>query len=280
MTQPNGYNRDHDKSPLNSALNNVRGQAQSGLQGAINFLGHNDETKTWQQGGPTEVQRWASLVAGGVLAIYGLRRSLFGLTLTTLGSSLIYRGLTGRWPIPETIRGNSALKKASLSMGRPDPVTKSIIVKAPVDEVYEMWSNFENFPKFMENMESVTLTGDYARTGEQMSHWVMRGPLDTLIEWDARTTRLEHNKRIAWNSTQGDIETSGQVLFTSLPDGETEVTVTLLYVPPAGLVGQAVTSLFGDPEGKLTRDLRNFKRHIEAEAGHRGEPSAVEEPVS
>ncbi len=277
MTQHNnGYNR----STSNKALDNVRSQAQSGLQNVINFLGHNEETTTWQQSGPTEVQRWASLVVGGVIAIYGLRRSLLGLTLTTLGGSLVYRGLTGRWPIPQTIRGNSAIKKATMNIGRPDPVTKSIIVKAEVDEVYGLWSNFENFPKFMENIESITLTGDYERTGEPMSHWVMRGPLETLIEWDARTTRMENNKRIAWNSTQGDIETSGQVLFTSLPDGETEITVTLLYVPPAGLIGQAVAALFGDPEGKLARDLTNFKRYIEVEAGNRSEHSAVEQPVS
>ncbi len=279
MTQHNGYNH-QNKSSLNSALDNVRHQAQSGLQSTINFLGHNDEVTTWQQGGATEVQRWASLVVGGVIAIYGLRRSLFGLTLTTIGGSLVYRGLTGRWPLPETIRGNSALKKAAMSAGRPDPVTKSTIVKSPVSDVYDLWSNFENFPKFMDNIESITLTGDNDRTGEPMSHWVMRGPLETLIEWDARTTRMEENKRIAWSSTQGDIETSGQVLFTSLPDGETEVAVTLLYVPPAGLLGQAVVALFGDPEGKLARDLTNFKRQIETEAGHRGEPSAVEQPVS
>jgi uncharacterized membrane protein len=138
-----------------------------------------------------------------------------------------------------------------------DNVTRSIIVKGSASEVYNVWANFENFPHFMKNIESVEKTGDRA------SHWVMKGPLGKSIEWDAETTRLEENKRIAWNSTGGDIKTSGQVTFNSLPNNETEVTVMLKYVPPAGLAGEIVAELFGNPEGKLEDDLRNFKAYLE-----------------
>ncbi|MEZ4633465.1 MAG: hypothetical protein R2856_00525 [Caldilineaceae bacterium] len=51
--------------------------------------------------------------------------------------------------------------------------------------------------------------------------------------------------------------------FNSLPNEQTEVTVTMQYVPPAGLAGEVVAELFGNPEGKLTEDLRNFKKFIE-----------------
>ncbi|MBA3534734.1 MAG: SRPBCC family protein [Ardenticatenales bacterium] len=138
-----------------------------------------------------------------------------------------------------------------------DEVTRAIIVKANVEEVYHLWANFENFPNFMKNMKSVT------KTGERTSHWVMEGPLGKSIEWDAETTRLDENKRIAWNSTGGDIKTSGQVSFNELPQGETEITVILKYVPPAGMAGELIASLFGDPEGKLDEDLRNFKAYAE-----------------
>ena len=56
------------------------------------------------------------------------------------------------------------------------------------------------------------------KTGDGLSHWVMEGPLGKKIEWDAEATRMEPNKRIAWNSCdQGDITTSGQVTFKELP---------------------------------------------------------------
>ena len=137
-------------------------------------------------------------------------------------------------------------------------VTRSILVKAPVDQVYNLWANFENFPHFMKYIVSV------AKTGERMSHWVMEGPLGKNIEWDAETTRLDTNTRIAWNSLDtGDIKTSGQVTFNQLREGDTEITVTLKYVPPMGKLGEIVARIFSDPEGQLEEDLRHFKAYVE-----------------
>ena len=141
-----------------------------------------------------------------------------------------------------------------------DQITKTIIVEAPVEEVYAVWANFENFPHFMENIEEVR------NTGERTSHWVMTGPLKTRLEWDAVTTRREENKRIGWNTKdlEGDVTTSGQVTFNNLPQNQTEVTVTVHYEPnKAGLAGEVVDALFARPEEKLEEDLRNFKEYIE-----------------
>jgi uncharacterized membrane protein len=140
----------------------------------------------------------------------------------------------------------------------PEQVTRTIIVKAGVSEVYDIWANFENFPLFMKYIMSVHKTGD------GLSHWVMEGPLGKKIEWDAETTRMEPNKRIAWNSRdQGDITTSGQVTFKELPQDETEIAVTLQYVPPAGALGTAVAKIFSDPAEQLEEDLKNFKAYAE-----------------
>ena len=139
-----------------------------------------------------------------------------------------------------------------------DQVTRNIIVKASADEAYRAWANFENFPHFMKYISSITKTGD------RTSHWVMDGPLGKKLEWDAETTTLEPNKRIAWNSRDGgDIKTSGQVTFNPLSQGQTEITVMLQYVPPAGALGEFVANLFSDPEKRLDEDLRNFKAYIE-----------------
>jgi uncharacterized membrane protein len=137
-------------------------------------------------------------------------------------------------------------------------VTRTIIVKGAVGDIYQLWANFENFPNFMKNIESVTKTGDL------LSHWKMKGPLGKTIEWDAETTKLDHNSRIAWNSRDnGDIKTSGQVTFKELPNNETEISVTLQYDPPAGMAGEIVAALFTDPQGQLEEDLRNFKAYAE-----------------
>jgi uncharacterized membrane protein len=139
-----------------------------------------------------------------------------------------------------------------------DQVTRDIIVKAPVSEVYQLWANFENFPHFMKYISSITKTGD------RTSHWIMEGPLGKNLEWDAETTTLEPNKRIAWNSRDGgDIKTSGQVTFNSLSHDQTEITILLQYVPPAGKLGEFIANLFSDPEKRLDEDLRNFKAYVE-----------------
>ena len=139
-------------------------------------------------------------------------------------------------------------------------VTKTIIVGGAPAESYAVWSNFAMFPQFMKYIEEVTITGT------NRSHWVMKGPLGYSAEWDAETTRMEPNTRIAWRSIDTDdtnVKTSGQVTFHELPNNQTEIAVTLLYVPPAGVVGEVVAQLFANPEDRLEHDLQNFKRFVE-----------------
>src|SRR5918996_1363169 len=101
--------------------------------------------------------------------------------------------------------------------------TKSIIIKGHVGDVFGIWADFEQFPKFMSRVQSVT------RTGPETTHWIVDGPIGMRLEWDMRVTRFDQDKRIAWNTTGGDLETTGQVTFNDLPQDETEVTVTWQY---------------------------------------------------
>ena len=139
-----------------------------------------------------------------------------------------------------------------------DQTTKTITIGSDVGKVYNAWANFENFPHFMKDVKSVTKTGD------KMSHWVVSGPFGKEVEWDAETTRLEPNKRIAWNSKEtSDIKTSGQVIFNELGNGQTEVTVTLQWVVPASKGGEKLMGLFADPPKRLEEDLLAFKHYVE-----------------
>ena len=258
---------------LQDQWGNVRSRLENGFQTLLNRNQWSASTDTLRAGlnnamsderSREEVKRWSALVGGAVLALWGLRRSLGSLTLMTVGAGLVYYALTGQWLIPgmtqQRGRGNARnggrLGSTSLDSNRPI-TTKNIIVKAPIAAVYQAWANFENFPNFMQHICTVTKTGD------RTSHWVMEGPLNSHIEWDAETTRLEENKRVAWSSTNGDIKTSGQVTFNELSNDEVEVTVMLRYIPPGGAIGDRVANLFADPEGKLQEDLYNFKRYIE-----------------
>ena len=108
-----------------------------------------------------------------------------------------------------------------------DPITRSIIIKGKVEDVFATWADVESFPQFMEHIKSVT------RRDDRISHWVMQGPGGSTVQWDAETTMFEPPRRIGWNSRDSSpVKTSGQVLFTDLNEDETEVTVILKYEPP------------------------------------------------
>lgn len=141
-----------------------------------------------------------------------------------------------------------------------ETITKTIVVNRPVDEIYNLWRNFDNFPYFMENIREVR------RIDDLTSHWIMEGPMGRNVEWDAKTTAQDRNERIAWASTRGDIDTNGQVRFKQLGNNQTEVTVVLQY-DVKSTVGEALAKMFDNPSRKLETDLHNFKRY--AEEGHR-----------
>ena len=152
-------------------------------------------------------------------------------------------------------------------------VSKEIIVNASIGEVFGFWKNFENFPRFMENIDAIHVIGP------EMTHWKMKGPLGIPVEWDAKTTYIEENKKISWESTSGTIENHGSVIFEELDpvDGHdrTKVTVGLEYKPPAGAIGEAVAKLFNDPEKQLETDLLNFKRVAQEDGGLKDKATAT-----
>jgi uncharacterized membrane protein len=140
-----------------------------------------------------------------------------------------------------------------------EQITKSIIVRGDVSTVYDVWSDFETFPNYMTYVDNVV------KTGPRTSLWKVTGPLDINLEWTAETTRQEPNQRIAWNTKDydGNLTTSGEVVFSELSDNQTHITVTMNYTVPGGKVGEVLAQLFSDPEKRLEEDMRNFKAYIE-----------------
>ena len=140
-------------------------------------------------------------------------------------------------------------------------VEGSIEAQAPVQTVYEYWRNLENLPSFMSNIEEVR------STGPDTTHWVVKGPLGTRMEFDARTTQNEPNSAIGWNTVDGDVQTSGQVRFQELGPDRTRIDVTMNYAdPPGGKVGEAASKAIANPKLMMEQDLRNFRDIIEGNA--------------
>ena len=137
-------------------------------------------------------------------------------------------------------------------------VNESIEVQAPVEEVFAYWSNFENFPKFMQNIEEVRMTG------EDTSHWRVKGPLGKSVAFDAKATEKDPNRGIGWNTVDGEVMTSGEVRFEEVQPDRTRVEVTMNYSdPPGGKVGEAAAEVLQNPEREMREDLQNFAKIVE-----------------
>lgn len=137
-------------------------------------------------------------------------------------------------------------------------VHESVEVQAPLQDVFTYWSNFENFPKFMTNIEDVRMTG------QDTSHWRVKGPLGKSVEFDAQTTEMDPSRGIGWNTVDGDVMTSGEVRFKEVLPDRTRVEVTMNYAnPPGGKVGEVVAGILSNPEKNTQEDLRNFASIVE-----------------
>ena len=223
------------------------------------------------------VERWLSMVAGGALAAYALkRREGPGGAAAIAGAALLYRGATGHCDVYQALGINRSDARGSRGYGtgviadrgsdtraklgghRGIHVEESVTIDRPLSELYRFWRNFENLPTFMNHLESVAVRE------EGISHWVAMGPAGMRVEWDARIINEVPDKVIGWQSLEGStISTAGSVNFDEDLHG-TRVTVHLQYNPPGGRLGAAVAKLFGEePNQTIREDLRRFKQLME-----------------
>ncbi len=214
-----------------------------------------------------QTERWISGLAGGALAIYGLtRRTWGGAVLALVGGTLIARGSTGHCYMYDALGVNTAGAETgnplvSVPAGHGVKVEKSVTVNRPPEEVYRFWRDFQNLPRFMNHLESVT------DLGNGRSHWVAKAPAGKTVEWNAEVYNEKENELIAWRSLEGaDVDNAGSVRFEPAPEGRgTIVRVTLKYDPPAGKLGSLVAKLWGEePSQQIEEDLRRFKQVMEA----------------
>lgn len=213
-----------------------------------------------------ETERWVSVLAGVGLIALGLNSRRFRGLVLPAGGALLFRGVTGRCPVNHAL-GRDMMEEepefdspvASVHRGEGIRVDKTVTVYRPADELFRYWRDFENLPRIMRHVDSVTVLDRYR------SHWVVDGPAGTHFEWDAEIHNEKENELIAWRSLDGDVNHAGSVQFRPTPTGRgTEVRVELRYEPPAGALGAAIARLFGgDPSEQVAEDLQRFKRVME-----------------
>jgi len=133
-------------------------------------------------------------------------------------------------------------------------------INKSIEEVYQFWRNFENFPRFMRHLESVE------RLSGQTSRWRAKAPAGTSVQWEAEMLEEREHELIAWRSLEGaDVQNSGSVRFRRAPGARgTEVRVQLEYNPPGGRLGKGIAWLFGEePSQQIREDLHRAKQLLE-----------------
>jgi uncharacterized membrane protein len=135
---------------------------------------------------------------------------------------------------------------------------QTIEVTASPEDAYRMWSRFEEFPRFMDNVVEVR------RTGDRSLSWVVEGSLGQRTQWDARVTADEPGKLIAWRSTTPGIDSGGEVRFERTQQG-TRILAVMTFGESVGPIAAVVAKVTRrEPQQLVRRDLRRFKRLIEA----------------
>ncbi len=176
----------------------------------------------------------AAVVAGGVLYASrdskGQRRSPNDAPTRTLKSSPEDMHLTGR----------------------------SVTINKPAQELYDYWRDFQNLPRFMENVVKVTPKG----AGSAV--WTIKAPHGT-VDVETQMVYDVPGRRIGWRSVEGsDIETEGYVAFNDAGKRGTVVEAVIAYQPPAGAAGRLIAKLFRrEPQIQARHDLKRFKMLME-----------------
>ncbi len=139
-------------------------------------------------------------------------------------------------------------------------VTEHVDVDVDVHTVYNQWTQFEEFPHFMEGVERI----------QQLDDTHLRWEVDIAgvdREFETEITEQKPDQRVAWKSTSG-VDQAGAVTFHPLSDRQTRVTLQLEF-EPEGAVEQ-----LGDKLGMVSRrvrgDLDRFKDYIEERGSETG----------
>jgi uncharacterized membrane protein len=139
-------------------------------------------------------------------------------------------------------------------------IEKSIEVQVPVRTAYNQWTQFEEFPRFMEGVKEVHQVSD------ANLHWIAEVG-GKRQEWDARISEQVPDERVAWTSTSGD-RNAGVVTFHRIGDGVTRIMLQMEYEPEGA--AEKVGDWLGVASRRVEGDLKRFKEFIEERGAETG----------
>ena len=171
-----------------------------------------------------------------------------------------------RWSLLGVAAGILAAGVWGVWRRQPGEVRESVMVNAPPERVYETWTRFENFPRFMPAVREVR------STGVDRNQWVINGPAGTPVEFESVVTRREAPSALAWRTVEGALVShGGTARFRRAGAGQTRVDVTMWWRPTGGGIGEGVATLSGiDPARVLREGLNRFKAELEQERSEPG----------
>jgi uncharacterized membrane protein len=137
----------------------------------------------------------------------------------------------------------------------PAAIVEEIEVDVPVTEAYNQWTQFEDFPAFMEGVDEVRQLDD------TLLHWAAT-VAGKKAEWDAKIVEQEPDRRITWESTDGR-RTRGTVTFQEAGTGGTRIELSMSYMAEGPL--EFAGSAAGLDARRVRGDLERFKELIESQ---------------
>jgi uncharacterized membrane protein len=147
-------------------------------------------------------------------------------------------------------------------------IEESIEVNAPLRSVYDKWTQFEDFPLFMEGVEEIRQIDD------THLHWVAEFG-GSRHEWDAEITEQKPDERVAWRNTDGK-DNAGVVTFHRIDDSTTRVMVQMDFVPEG--IKERIGDALGAADRRVHGDLERFKELVEKNGGGEGWRGEVKRP--
>lgn len=211
------------------------------------------DQEPYTQGKMTSSKKGRNLAVGAVV--------LGGLAA---GAYALYKGL-GDTDATAGKKEKKARKSAGNTLAALLPKGEAVTIRrrqevdAKSSQVYAEWRKLENLPNILTHLKEVKVLD------EKRSLWTAKGPVGTSVNWYANITEDVPGRLIAWKAEEkADVPNSGRISFSETPQGKTLIEVTLTYQPPAGAVGQAIATAFGEnPEKQIKDDLKNFAKSIE-----------------
>ncbi|HKW09264.1 MAG TPA: SRPBCC family protein [Gemmatimonadaceae bacterium] len=202
-----------------------------------------------------------ALLAGALFGYASTRRSRASIVTRLTGAALLAAAFAPSL-VRRVLRAGAARRRVHLRT--------TTFVDRPVHEVFEFCRDFENFPRVIQSLHSVT---DFQ---DGRSRWEVMSPTGELLVWDAQVTKYVPNVVIAWRSVPGAVvDCKGLIRFAPTPTGGTELHLEIEYDPCHTGFAEAVRALFDvSRKEQLEADLARANFYF---VTHPREPESVDE---